>query len=266
MNETSTIGEKVKALRGQDGVSQEDLANALGMSRSAVSQIENGERNISSNELRQMAKFFRTTADFLLGLENLPEVTLEERDGFRRAEPKEDIRISVPQQKVEKFKQVLLYLLERCAGKPNLGETVLYKLLYFADFNFYEMYEEQLTGATYRKLQYGPVPLEFSAIVDEMQADGQLNIVWDEYYGYQQKRYLPLVKTDLNELRASEKEILDQVIAQLSDRNATWLSEYSHDDVPWKATADKEDIDYELVFYRKPPYSVRDYPREDDEE
>jgi hypothetical protein len=29
--------------------------------------------------------------------------------------------------------------------------------------------------------------------------------------------------------------------------------------MPWKATNDGEVIDYELVFYREPPYSVRTY-------
>ena len=64
----------------------------------------------------------------------------------------------MPTLQVDKFKNVLLYILERCAGKPNVGETVLYKLLYFADFNYYELYEEHLTGAKYRKLPFGPVP------------------------------------------------------------------------------------------------------------
>lgn len=31
-----------------------------------------------------------------------------------------------------------VYLLTTCA-KPNIGEPVLYKLLYFSDFNFYEI-------------------------------------------------------------------------------------------------------------------------------
>jgi len=44
---------------------------------------------------------------------------------------KADERISVPTLKLNKFKNVLLYILERCAGKPNVGETVLNKLLYF---------------------------------------------------------------------------------------------------------------------------------------
>jgi len=260
---TFGISQRILALRNADGKSQEDLARLLDIPRSAVSQIENGERNVSSQELLRLTKIFSVTSDYLLGLEEAPKIKLPSKNK-RKKSTKTDIRISVPQQKLDKFKEVLLYILERCAGKPNVGETVVYKLLYFSDFNFYEMYEEQLTGATYRKLPFGPVPMEFQDIVKDMEEDKQLTVVNDKYYDYSQKRYIPLRKADLHQLKASEKAVLDNVIDQLSDRNASWLSEYSHEDVPWKATSDKDVIDYELVFYRTPPYSVRDYSEDDD--
>jgi len=172
------------------------------------------------------------------------------------------IRISVPKLQVNKFKNVLLYILERCAGKPNVGETVLYKLLYFSDFNHYELYEEHLTGATYRKLPYGPVPLKLDAIIDEMLHANLLKKVKTDYHGYVQTRYLPLGKADLTQLRASEKEVIDRVIEQMSDWSASAISEYSHKDMPWIASTDGKTIDYELVFYRDVPYSVRNYDDE----
>ena len=88
-----------------------------------------------------------------------------EISGNRKIEQKSVSRISVPDLKVDKFKNILLYLIERCAGKPNIGETVLNKLLYFCDFNFYELYEEHLTGARYKKLPYGLVPQKMNAIM-----------------------------------------------------------------------------------------------------
>ena len=38
------------------------------------------------------------------------------------------------------------YIIYRCQKKPNFGRTILYKLLYFSDFNFYELYEKPLSG------------------------------------------------------------------------------------------------------------------------
>ena len=83
-------------------------------------------------------------------------------------------------------------------------------------------------------------------------------------YGYPQTRYLPLEKADLTDLRASEKDVIDRVIEQMSDWSVAMLSNYSHGDKPWKASKDGEDINYELAFYRRPPYSIRVY--EDDEQ
>jgi len=89
----------------------------------------------------------------------------------------ESIRISVPEISLEKFKNVLLYLAEQCAGKPNVGETVINKLLYFCDFNYYEIYEEHLTGAKYIKRQYCPVPIGIENIIEQMQIDKMIEVI-----------------------------------------------------------------------------------------
>ena len=171
-------------------------------------------------------------------------------------------RISVPIFQVEKFKNVLLYILERCAGKPNVGETVLYKMLYFSDFNYYELYEEHLTGAKYRKLPFGPVPQKLDSLLQQMIEKQQLQRVKTVYRGFAQTRYLPLVKADLKALKASEAEVIDRVIEQMSDWSASAISDYSHKDMPWLASKDGEEINYELAFYREAPFSVRNYGEE----
>jgi uncharacterized phage-associated protein len=163
---------------------------------------------------------------------------------------------------VDKFKNVLLYILERCAGKPNVGETVLYKLLYFSDFNYYELYEEQLTGASYRKLPFGPVPQKLEIIIKQMIENGQLQRVKTEYFGLPQTRYLPLEKANLTETKASEKEVIDRVIEQMSDWSAAAISNYSHKDIPWLTSKEGDEIDYELALYREAPFSVRNYGNE----
>lgn len=62
-------------------------------------------------------------------------------------------------------------------AKPNVGETVLHKLLYFIDFDYYEKYEENLMGLTYIKNYYGPTSVEFSAVVKDMQEKGEVEAV-----------------------------------------------------------------------------------------
>ena len=170
----------------------------------------------------------------------------------------------MPKFNKDKFKQVLLYVLEKCGAKANVGETVLYKLLYFADFDYYELYEDYLTGSAYRKIAYGPAPCDFQKTVEEMIKDGQLKKVTADYHGKAQKKYLPLIRSEIDkwDWTAKEKEVIDNVIEKLSGMDATTISDYSHSDIPWEVAQEKEFIDYESVFYRKPSYSVRSYPEE----
>ena len=253
-----TIGLKIKNLREQIGLSQEKLAKALEISRVSLSQIESGERKISAEEIIKFAKIFNITTDVLLDLKKDIEVTLEKK---RETETKKkaEIRISVPQKNLKKFKEVFLYILNKVGAKPNIGETVIYKLLYFIDFDFYEKFEEQLIGATYIKNKYGPTPVEFKKIVRKMIEDKDIVKLEDNYFAYPQTKYIPKRKPDLSVLKAHEITVIDEVLNKLSEMNAAQISEYSHNDVPWLTVKDGEIIEYESVFYRTPPYSVREY-------
>jgi len=255
------LSKKIKAIREKLDLSQETLAKELGINRVAISQIENGDRKISAEEIAKLSKIFNMPTDVLLSLDKDIEVVLEKA---LRSKPKKKtgIRISVPQKNLEKFKEVLLYILGKVGSKSNVGQTVLYKLLYYIDFDFYERYEEQLIGATYIKNHHGPTPKEFIKIVEEMEGEDLIKVD-DEYFKYPQTKYLPKRKPDLTKLKAHEIKMIDEVIERLSDLNATEISEYSHNDVPWQATEEGEIIDYESVFYRTPPYSVRDYSDKD---
>ena len=251
------IGKRIQVLRKSKGFSQEDLAKYLEIPRSSVAQIELGNRNVSISELMELSDVLGFSLDKFLasGYEIEPALDIvEEGTPVTRAE-----RISVPDFKPQKVKNVLLYILEQCAGKPNVGETVLYKLLYFSDFNYYEQYEEHLTGSQYRKLPFGPVPEKLDRIIGLMKENGQLKQIKTEYHGYPQTRFIPLEKSDLTKMNAAEKEVIDQVIDRYSDWSASAFSDYSHMDMPWKASEEGEIIDYELVFYRETPYTARTY-------
>ena len=256
MNNAEVIGKRIKLLRETTGLNQQQLADALEIPRPAVSQIENGERKISAEELIDLSDVFQQPIDVILGIREPIDVILPEDKLMVTKKP---IRIDVPQQNLAKFKEVLLFLLNKIGSKPNVGETVLYKLLYFIDFDYYEKYEEQLIGATYQKNMYGPTPVEFPKIVKRMIKDGDIEKLTSKYFAYPQTKYMPVRKPNLSLLNAQEIETIEDVIARLSDMNASKISEYSHKDVPWMTTDDGGIIKYESVFYRSEPYSMREY-------
>lgn len=185
-------------------------------------------------------------------------MVLEKSSEVKHTSIKKDIRISVPQKNIRKLKEALIYILNKVGSKPNVGETVIYKLLYFIDFDYYEKYEEQLIGATYIKNTYGPTPVEFKKMIDVM-LDKDLIIVKSEYFNHPQTKYLPLRPADTSVFNGKEISVIDDVLNRLSDMNASQISDYSHEDVPWMVTEDGKPIEYETVFYRTKPYSVRRY-------
>jgi len=230
----------LRSLRTDVGMSQQDLAERLGISRPTLIKIEKGARPLTLGERQKVEQIFSMVADV-------------------QADYDPGIRIDIPQKKLDKFRQLFLYILSKVGAKPNVGMTVLYKLLYFIDFDYYEKYEEQLMGLTYIKNHHGPTPKEFVKVVEQMKQAGEIEEVRSNYFKYEQRKFLPRISADLTVLNGQEKAMIDTVLQRLSDKTAAELSDYSHGDVPWMTHEDGEVISYESVFYRNDPYSVRQY-------
>ena len=61
------LGQRLRTLRLEKKMRQEDLAREIGISKSAIGMYERGEREPSLILLGEIADFFRVSADFLLG-------------------------------------------------------------------------------------------------------------------------------------------------------------------------------------------------------
>ena len=159
----------IKTLRKERELSQLEVALKLGISRSSYIALEQGKRELSLKEAGSLSEIFSISIqDLLEGKVSTPLVILEKSKKKKVSNSTHTAveRISIPQEKVDKFKKTLLYILSKVGGKPNVGQTVLYKLLYFIDFDYYEKYEEQLIGAKYIKNTHGPTPVAFAKIIE----------------------------------------------------------------------------------------------------
>lgn len=249
----------IKQLRKERGYSQDELTTLIGVSRPTFGEIEEGRKDLTIPQAEKLAEVFGLSLPDFLNNRILIEPKLIIKKEKIKNKKESDLRISVPEKNMKKFKEVFLYVLNRIGAKPNVGEGVLCKLMYFIDFDFYERNEKQLMGAVYIKNHYGPTPAGFLGILEDMKKKGEIAQVENKHYRYQQKKYLPLREPDLSLITAEEKEHIDWVLARLSDKNAKEMEEYSHRDVPWLSTEEQSAIDYESVFYRTPDFSVRRY-------
>ena len=64
------LSEKLKELRLEKGLSQKEVSTALGLTRNAFTNYENGYREPSLETLKTICQLFDVSADYLLGLKN----------------------------------------------------------------------------------------------------------------------------------------------------------------------------------------------------
>lgn len=237
--------EKIKTLRAQTDISQEDIANYLNISRQTYLNIESWKRALKDKELEVIADFFEKPVSFFTEKNN-KEISQDDPN--------------------YKLKQLILYISQKTKDIPSLGKTVLNKLLYFSDFNHYEWNFETITGATYKKLPFGPVPENISLALSEMQIDGLIAIDEQEYHGYNIQKIIPKINADISffdKIDTKNKklskyddnptalELVDNVLNKFKHHKATEISEWSHGDKPYKAAKNIGDIiEPWLVFYR----------------
>lgn len=70
------FGNTLRGLRIQNGFTQKQLADQLGLTKSVISAYETGLRLPSYDILITIAQIFHVTTDFLLGLEKKQEIDL----------------------------------------------------------------------------------------------------------------------------------------------------------------------------------------------
>ena len=103
----------------------------------------------------------------------------------------------------EKFRELLVYVSKKCEDDPTFGAVKLNKILYYADFAAYRLYDKPITGAKYRKLSEGPAPRELIAERDALLASGDAEIKEAAYFTGVQKRLTIKPGRQARDVRAS---------------------------------------------------------------
>ncbi len=220
------------------GLSQTEVAKSLGISRPTYNRLEQGITKPTEEQKALLADIFEVSKE-----------TLEKNEATTNLSAEIKIK-EIPKENIEKFRQVLLYVISKVGNRPNIGQTALYKLLYFIDFDYYEKYQEYLIGASYIKNTHGPTPVSFAKITKNLEKEGKLVEVMSKFFQYDQKKYLVTKEPEVSALKAQELKHIDDELERLAAKTARELSEMSHMDTPWKVAQDKQILNYRHVFYR----------------
>ena len=151
--------------------------------------------------------------------------------------------------------KLIIYILSKCYNRPNLGKTVLCNILYFIDFNYYELYGTLLTEETYIKSKKGIKPKHFLEVTQDLISKKQLFLRKEPYYNRTIHRYYLTIIPQAT-FNKKEQELIDSCINRFSGHNATSIGKYTRNDPPFSIAKLGEKIDCRYVFSRNSIYSA----------
>jgi hypothetical protein len=162
-----------------------------------------------------------------------------------------------------RFKELVLYIAQECLDDPTYSLIKLLKILFYSDFESYGRYGTPITGLSYKKLPFGPVPAAFRRIEDEMLRDKLIRIVKRRVFDQSSHRLLPLQDPSYDLFTARDISIVGGWIRFFWNMSAKAVSEYSHGKA-WKLANESDLIPYEAVFISDEPVTQDDVERAKD--
>lgn len=254
------LGRRIAQIRKNLSLSQAEFASLLGMPRSALTQVESGNRSLKVEELTRLAphlpgtlnQFLDPSAD--LGADRTAYARYHRSRPSGAEEPEVgydvEVRNPIPVLQVGKLEQALRYFLQHIpASEPNTNSAMV-ALMYFAEFQFYELYEVHFCGVSFQRVPHG---LAASEVAEALFHIRQTLGIEDALGGQGFKS----LKPDLRVFNGAEYEVLRAVIDRFGTFDAASLYELVKRDLPWEATQDGAYLDYELAWYREFPFSAK---------
>ena len=216
----ATISKKYRLAKG---ISQEELAGSLGMSRNTVISIENGKRELTLSEAERFSRILGVSVEALIS-EQLPNFS--------------------------KYKEMILYTLSQVNGDGKIPKTKLAKIIYLADFAWFYYKMESMSGMSYRKIMFGPVPDAYFRAIDELEQGGLISLEIKNYpSGHTQ--LLSLTKAGkmagTDNVSGEEKNLIKKISKNWENKNTQEIVGFTHQQLPYLLALDGEIISYALI-------------------
>jgi len=215
----SDVVSNVERIRALQGLTQEQVADALGVSRATYINIKKGKRDLTTSELAKLSAFF-----------NVPIAEFFDQ-------PRNN----------EKFKQMYFYILRYF--KDGIPKTKLAKLLYLADFGYFYDNLASMSGVRYVRRDYGPVADIFFELTDDLYDKGKINI---KPYDYALMINSTTIEQDDGLLSDEEKALISKICVFWKDKRTSEIVNFTHEQKPWKMCRDGEYIPYSLIIQEDP--------------
>ena len=151
-----------------------------------------------------------------------------------------------------KTAELILLIAKHTEDDPTAGSTKLNEILYFAEISHLRRTGQPITGSEYQKQPHGPTLRRMPPIIRDLERLGAAKEIEEDYFGYPQRKLVPLREPDLSEFSADEVASVLGMVRQFWGKSAREISDISHEDPGWRAVEVGETIPLELAFVAQP--------------
>ncbi|ANS52492.1 hypothetical protein BT246_72020 (plasmid) [Bacillus thuringiensis] len=74
------FGQRLKDLRREKKLTQQDIADVLGIEKSNISRFESGKQSLSSENIIKTAKYFDVSVDYILGISDYKTINKKKEE------------------------------------------------------------------------------------------------------------------------------------------------------------------------------------------
>lgn len=147
----------------------------------------------------------------------------------------------------DKMKALVHLICHKADDSTNLGSIKLNKVLWYADIISYVHSGNLITGETYIKRQFGPVPKHIVAIKEMLEKEEKIIVRKGNFLNSYKEDLLSMKNPDIHYFVANDLLYIEQAFDHVCLKHtARSISEETHDDI-WELAEIGEEI---------PPYTI----------
>jgi len=157
-----------------------------------------------------------------------------------------------------RYRELIKYVAAQSINDPFFGRTKLNKILFFCDFLAYRDLGKSISGDTYVKQPYGPVPTHIEKVFKQLIDTREMAVSVGVLGAYVQNKPVALKTADLGLFTPQEISLIDHIIVNLWNSTAKDVSDLSHEFVGWSLAGMGEVIPYETVLLKESEVTPED--------
>jgi len=227
----STLHKNLRKFRLAKEFTQQQIADTLEISRTSYIAMEQGKREPTLPEVERLGRLLGLTVEELSSAFALPDYV--------------------------KYLDMFLAFLSHNFRDKKIPKTKLAKLLYLADFAWFYEQLEPMSGMSYRKIEYGPVPDQFFRALNELEEKGLISIENKDYRDGTTS-LISLTRggerKTIENLSIKEQKLITRISQKWESKNTNEIVRFTHEQLPYKISFDGEIISYALITQEDTKY------------